>query len=73
MANPPGSAGFNAPVYNRAFVKYCYIYYLGRDPNDDLEGWDFWTRNLNSNGNYYHMIDSFQLSSEYRDGRIRRQ
>jgi len=72
MANPPGSPGFNPAVYNRAFVKYCYIYYLGRNPMDDIEGWNFWTNDLNSNGDYFHMIDAFQVSSEYRDGRIHR-
>jgi hypothetical protein len=72
MVNPPGSPGFNPPVYNRAFVKHCYIFYLGRDPITDPEGWEFWTRNLNSNGDYYHMIDASQVSGEYRNGRILR-
>ena len=66
MANPPGSPGFNAPVYNRAFVKHCYIHYLGRHPINDIEGWDFWTEDLNNNGNYFKMIDAFQLSTDYR-------
>ena len=69
MANPPGTPGFDAPTYNRQFVYYCYIHYLGRDPNFDIEGWNFWTSDLNSNGDYFHIIDSFQLSNEYRNQR----
>jgi hypothetical protein len=68
LANPPGSPGFNAPVYNRAFVRYCYIKYLGVDPIfDDDGGWDFWTNVLNNDGNYAHMIDAFQVCGDYRD------
>jgi hypothetical protein len=66
MANPPGSPGFNPAVYNRRFVYWCYKAYLRRDPNDDLAGWNYWTNVLNSDGDYNHMIDSFQLSTEYR-------
>jgi hypothetical protein len=66
LANPPGSPGFNAPVYNRAFVKYCYLKYMHRNPFDDPNGWDFWTNDLNSTGNYGHMIDAFISSTEYR-------
>ncbi|HBB95274.1 MAG TPA: hypothetical protein DC054_07765 [Blastocatellia bacterium] len=69
MANPPGSPGFDAPTYNRQFVYYCYIHYLGRDPHFDMDGWDFWTNDLNVNGDYFHMIDAFQLSNEYRNER----
>ncbi len=65
MANPPGSPGFNPPVYNRRFVFWCYKKYLLKEP--DQEGWDFWTNILNSTGNYHHIIDSFQLSGDYRD------
>jgi hypothetical protein len=71
MANPPGSPGFNPPVYNRAFVRYCYLKYLQRDPQFDTDGgWDFWTKVLNSNGNYAQIIDAFQLSTDYRDRRL---
>ncbi|HBB98402.1 MAG TPA: hypothetical protein DC054_23720 [Blastocatellia bacterium] len=66
LANPPGSPNFNPAVYNRAFVKYCYLKYLHRNPSDDLDGWNFWTNDLNSNGNYAHMIDAFISSIEYR-------
>ncbi|MGH9972258.1 MAG: hypothetical protein ACREBG_31310, partial [Pyrinomonadaceae bacterium] len=66
MANPPGSPGFNAPVYNRRFVYWCYRKYLQRDPTGD-SGWDYWTNDLNSNGNYGHIIDAFQLSGQYRE------
>lgn len=65
MAHPPGTAGFNAPVYNRRFVFWCYKKYLLRDP--DPEGWDYWTSVLNSEGNYGHIIESFQVSGAYRD------
>jgi hypothetical protein len=65
MANPPGSFGFNPAVYNRRFVYWCYKKYLLREP--DLEGWNFWTDSLNSDGNYSHIIDAFQLSGQYRD------
>ena len=66
LANPPGSPGFIAPVYNRAFVKYCYLQYLHKDPALDPDGWGFWTNDLNSNGNYGHTIDAFISSTEYR-------
>lgn len=66
MANPPGTPGFNASVYNRAFVKNCYLRYLQRDPANDLAGWDFWTNDLNSNSDYGHIIDAFISSAEYR-------
>jgi hypothetical protein len=66
MANPPGSPGFNPAVYNRRFVYWCYQKYLHRDPTGD-SGWDFWTNDLNSTGNYGHIIDAFQLSGDYRD------
>ncbi len=64
MANPPGSPNFNAVIYNRAFVRHCYINYLRREPDPD--GWDHWTNELNSDGNYWHILDAFQLSPEYR-------
>jgi hypothetical protein len=67
MANPPGTPDFNPAIYNREFVYWCYQKYLGRDPHDDPVGWQFWTDNLNSNGDYAHTIDSFQLSDEYRN------
>jgi hypothetical protein len=66
LANPPGSPGFNPAVYNRAFVKYCYLKYLQRDPALDLDGWNFWTNDLNSNSNYLHTIEAFITSPEYR-------
>lgn len=64
MANPPGTPGFNAAIYNRAFVRHCYLNYLRREP--ELEGWDHWTNELNSDGNYWHILDAFQQSPEYR-------
>jgi hypothetical protein len=70
MANPPGTPGFNPAVYNRKFVYWCYQKYLLRDPHDtpvDQAGWQFWTDDLNSNGNYAHTIDAFQLSADYRN------
>jgi hypothetical protein len=66
MANPPGSPGFNAPVYNRRFVYWCYQKYLHVDPTGDT-GWDFWANKLNSTGDYGNIIDAFQLSGDYRD------
>ncbi len=68
LANPPGSPGFNPAVYNRAFVKYCYLKYLHRSPVGDA-GWDFWTNDLTSNGDYRHMIDAFISCTDYRDNR----
>jgi len=65
LANPPGSPGFNAATYNRAYVRHCYLNYLRREP--DPEGWDHWTNELNSNGDYWHILDAFQLSPEYRN------
>lgn len=70
MANPPGTLSFNPAVYNRKFVYWCYQKYLRRDPHDtqvDQEGWQFWTEDLNINGNYAHTIDAFQLSADYRN------
>jgi len=55
MANPPGTPGFNAATYNRAFVRHCYLNYLRREP--DVDGWNHWTNELNSDGNYWHIID----------------
>lgn len=65
LANPPGTPGFNAATYNRAFVRHCYLNYLRREP--DPEGWDHWTNELNSDGNYFHILDAFQVSPEYRN------
>lgn len=65
LANPPGSPGFNAATYNRAFIRYCYKKYLGREP--DPAGWDWWTNDLNATGNYGHIIEAFITSPEYRD------
>jgi Domain of unknown function (DUF4214) len=65
LANPPGTPGFNAATYNRAFVRHCYLNYLRREP--DPEGWDHWTNELNSYGNYWHIIDAFQLAPQYRE------
>jgi len=67
MANPPGTPGFNPAVYNRRFVYWCYKKYLQKEP--DAAGWDYWTNDLNSNGDYGHTIDAFQLSWDYRDNR----
>lgn len=67
LANPPGSPNFNPAVYNRAFVKWCYIKYLRRDPTGDPEGWDFWTHDLNTNvKTYADMIDAFISCADYR-------
>jgi hypothetical protein len=65
MANGPGTPGFNAATYNRAFVRHCYINYLRREP--DLDGWNHWTNELNSDGDYWHIIDAFQQAPEYRN------
>ena len=65
LAIRPGEPGFNAATYNRAFVRHCYLNYLRREP--DLPGWDHWTNELNSDGNYWHILDAFQLSPEYRN------
>lgn len=67
LSNPPGSPGFIPEVYNRAFVRHCYIAYLHKEPDPD--GWDYWTNNLNSNGDYHHMIDAFQVCDDYRNNR----
>lgn len=67
LANPPGTPGFNASVYNRAFVKYCYLKYLQRDPILDPAGWQYWTNILNGDGDYGHTINAFQLSGDYRN------
>src|SRR5207237_2411243 len=64
MAHPPGSPGFDSSTYNPRFVYWCYRTYLQKEP--DAEGWDFWTRTLNSDGNYGHIIDSFQVCDVYR-------
>ena len=65
MANPPGTPGFNAATYNRAFVRHCYLNYLLREP--DIDGWNHWTNELNSDGNYWHILDAFQLAPQYRN------
>jgi hypothetical protein len=65
MANPPGTPGFNAATYNRAFVRHCYLNYLLREPDPD--GWNHWTNELNSDGNYWHILDAFQQAPEYRN------
>lgn len=70
MQNPPGSPAFDSAVYNRKFVYWCYMKYLHRDPHntqEDLNGWGFWTHDLDSNGDYAHTIDAFQLSTDYRN------
>jgi len=64
MANPPGSPGFNPELYNPAFVRYCYLGYLHREP--DEEGFAFWLKDLNKTNDYRHMIDAFISSYEYR-------
>jgi len=65
LANPPGTPGFDAATYNRAYVRHCYLNYLRREP--DQSGWDHWTNELNSNGDYWHILDAFQLAPEYRN------
>lgn len=65
MANPPGSPGFNGSVYNPRFVYWCYQKYLQRNP--DPPGWEYWTNVLNTEGNYGHIIEAFQVCTEYRD------
>lgn len=64
MANPPGSAGFDPAVYNPAFIRHCYENFLGRAP--DGPGMTYWLNDLNSNGDYLHMIEAFIVSIEYR-------
>lgn len=65
MANPPGSPGFNPAEYNPRFVYWCYRNYLKREP--DAAGWQNWTNVLNSEGSYAHIIEAFEVCSEYRD------
>ncbi|HEX7721294.1 MAG TPA: PKD domain-containing protein [Pyrinomonadaceae bacterium] len=64
MANGPGSPNFDREAYNREFVYWCYVGYLHKFPDPD--GWDFWTNDLNSDDDYSHMIDAFQLCDDYR-------
>jgi len=58
--NPVGS-----PEYNRAYVRLCYMTYLGRMPeNGEDQGWiDF----INSTGDYTTLIGGFVNAPEYRD------
>ncbi len=65
LANPPGTPGFDPAVYNRRFVFWCYKKYLGKEP--DPEGWQFWTDVLNTDGDYAHTIEAFQVCGDYRD------
>lgn len=65
MANPPGSPGFNVSEYNPRFVYWCYLTYLQRVP--DAPGWQYWTSVLNSEGDYGHIIEAFQVCGPYRD------
>jgi hypothetical protein len=64
MANPPGSAGFNAAVYNPAFVSHCYLSFFHRPA--DQGGLSFWVNNLNSTGDYLGVIDQFANGYEFR-------
>ena len=63
--NPPGSPGFDPNMYNPRFVYWCYKTYLQRVP--DEAGWQYWTSVLNSEGDYGHIIEAFQVCVQYRD------
>lgn len=61
----------NHPFDNRQFVRWCYLTYLQREP--DQAGWDFWTSELERDlandpgqGGYNHLIHAFLLSIEYK-------
>jgi hypothetical protein len=60
LLNPPGSA---RPYDNRQFVRWCYLMYLDREP--DQGGWDFWTGDLNRHGDYNITINAFLRSGDY--------
>jgi len=56
--------GTGRPYDNRQFVRWCYKNYLQREP--DQGGWDFWTWQLNSHGDYNAIIKAFIVSFDYR-------
>lgn len=65
MANPPGSPGFDAAVYNPAFVTNCYTAFLSRIP--EPAGLNFWVNVLNEHHDYIGVIGAFVHSTEFRD------
>jgi Carbohydrate binding module (family 6)/F5/8 type C domain len=67
MANGPGTPNYDPPTYNRRFIYWMYKIYLQKAPDD--VGWDFWTNDLNAKNNYWHIVDAFQVCSDYRDHR----
>lgn len=61
QTDPDMAAGQGSPGYNAAFVRHCYLSYLGREPESD-----FWVNVLNSSGNYNGVIEAFITSEEYK-------
>lgn len=64
----PGTAH---PFDPRQFVRWCYLVYLKREP--DQGGWDWWTNELNrdllndpNDSGYNHLIEAFLMSTDYR-------
>lgn len=52
------------PYNHHQFIRYCYLTYLQREP--DQGGWAFWEAQLNSHGDYNALIRAFLCSAEYR-------
>jgi len=61
LLNPPGSP---RPYDNHQFVRWCYLNYLRREP--DQPGWDFWESHLNGHGDYNAIIRAFLFCTDYR-------
>jgi hypothetical protein len=64
-ANPDiwSDAAASGTSFNRAFVRQLYRTYLGREP--EQAGWDDWTRQLDTYGNYVTVVGGFVHSPEY--------
>jgi thermolysin len=52
------------PYDNHQFVRWCYLNYLRREPDEG--GWAFWEGQLNGHGDYNAIIRGFLYSFEYR-------
>ncbi|HEX2268481.1 MAG TPA: M4 family metallopeptidase, partial [Pyrinomonadaceae bacterium] len=52
------------PYNHHQFIRYCYLNYLGREP--DPGGWAFWEAHLNSHGDYNALIRAFLCAGDYR-------
>jgi hypothetical protein len=52
------------PYDNHQFVRWCYLNYLRREPDEG--GWAFWEGQLNGHGDYNAIIRGFLYSVEYR-------